>query len=168
MNYTYIAHGTLKFNTGANWQINGTKIIRAYAVSSSNIKFSSTATTIKYTAGYIYVGSGSTDVSGVAIIQIVEPNYIYIGTGPTLTNGAVNIEIGYIYITIPTATRLVGAALYFFRSFQANFNYFAFGKIVLWNTGVDIDQIRYFGNVYTRFGPIISPLVNNNQPFTIN
>jgi hypothetical protein len=147
MNYIYIASGILKFDTGANWQFNGIETIRAYTVSSDSTKFSGEAITIKFTASYIYLGTGTAHVSGTAS----------------------NIDIGYIYIVIPAAgTRLGGAAIYSFKNFQANFNYFAFGKIVLWNTGVDVEQIRYFGNVYTRFGPIISPLVNNNQPFTIN
>jgi hypothetical protein len=72
---------------------------------------------------------------------------------------AYNTPLGIAY--------LADAAFYSFKNFQQLFYYYPFGGMTLWNTGVDVDKIRYFANVYRRYGPIISPTVDNNQPYTI-
>lgn len=170
MNYTYIASGTLNFNTGANYQFfNGSNIEITYITSGSVIA-SGVALTLKYSVNYIYANTGGQRVlSGAAIIQIATQDYIYNPTGKAIFSGAVSVDqLSYVYTAIPTSTMLRGAAIYSFKSFQAFFNYYPFGKIILWNTGVNIDQIRYFGTVYKRYGSIVSPLLDNNQPYTTN
>jgi hypothetical protein len=160
-NYTYTGSGTIISSSSAV-----TRHTAVYIYIASGVLVPGGSAITSHRGNFIYNPSGLAIFSGAAIIQIIVQNYIYLASGTAIFSGSASFEFNYTYTAIPASTQLRGSALYSFVNFQANFSYYPYGIMHLWNTGVNIDQIRYFSLVYRRYGIIISPLVDNNQPYT--